>query len=234
MDACPTQLSGRRLQNHGGSVHEKGLIPAPLPSWLTPLMEKLHRDTQQLELLGDSQPNHCLINEYRPGEGIMSHEDGPAYFPGVCIVSLGAPAVIRFRRKDVQQEGQPGQPHCSVLLMPRSLLVFRSEAYTAYTHGIEEVRERGRERDDRRACTQHTLTHGTLMHFLSPSHAFPVPGRSQVHEERLDSSVCNIQHCPPELAQLQPDGTLPRGGIRISLTVRRVPRVIKGLQLGRR
>lgn len=30
---------------------------------------------------------------------LQAHQDGPAYYPGVCILSLAAPAVMRFRRK---------------------------------------------------------------------------------------------------------------------------------------
>jgi len=91
-----TQLSGRRLQNHGGLVHPKGLLQTPLPSWLNPLLTRLHETTG---VYGGQPPNHVLINAYQPGEGIMPHEDGPSYFPGVCILSLGGHAVIRFYRK---------------------------------------------------------------------------------------------------------------------------------------
>jgi len=94
-----TQLSGRKLQNHGGTVHEKGLIPAPIPDWLQSVVNRLCADTACIGLYGDGQPNHVLVNAYQPGEGIMPHEDGPAYHPGVCILSLGAPAIIRFCRK---------------------------------------------------------------------------------------------------------------------------------------
>lgn len=62
------QLSGRRLQNHGGIVHTKGLIPSPLPRWLQGLADRLHAD---IPLFGDKAPNHVLINSYHPGEGIM-------------------------------------------------------------------------------------------------------------------------------------------------------------------
>lgn len=47
----------------------------------------------------------------------------------------------------------------------------------------------------------------------------------QTVEEALDESVCNLHLCPPLLA----GGVVPRAGERLSLTVRRVPRVIKGL-----
>lgn len=62
------QLSGRRLQNHGGVVHTKGLIPATLPRWLQQLCARVH---MQLPLFGDEGPNHVLINSYQPGCGIM-------------------------------------------------------------------------------------------------------------------------------------------------------------------
>lgn len=48
-------------------------------------------------------PNHVLVNEYRPGEGIMPHEDGPAYYPMVATVSLGAPIVL-----DIFEKGEEG------------------------------------------------------------------------------------------------------------------------------
>ncbi len=62
------QLSGRRLQNHGGVVHSKGLLQSKIPSWLAPLTQRLHTDTSAY---GDQPPNHVLVNAYRPGEGIM-------------------------------------------------------------------------------------------------------------------------------------------------------------------
>jgi hypothetical protein len=64
------QLSGRRLQNHGGVVHSKGfLLPAPMPSWLSPLAGRVTGDVAPLGAAGGA--NHVLINSYRPGEGIL-------------------------------------------------------------------------------------------------------------------------------------------------------------------
>lgn len=43
----------------------------------------------------------------------QAHEDGPAYFPVVAIVSLGASAVIKFTRKRTEEgsaSGMPSQP----------------------------------------------------------------------------------------------------------------------------
>jgi alkylated DNA repair dioxygenase AlkB len=64
------QLSGRRLQNHGGIVHTKGLIPAPMPGWLQQLIASLPQPLAQL-FPPDQPPNHVLINSYLPGCGIM-------------------------------------------------------------------------------------------------------------------------------------------------------------------
>lgn len=190
-------VSGRRLQNLGGIVHKKGLIAAPLPGWLQPLLARLAADTGGLWGEG-LLPNHVLVNAYQPGEGIMPHEDGPLYHPAVAILSLEHPAVVRFARKggsEVQAqaaaatdaaaaaEGTAAQHHnfagrlvASVACMPRSLLIFRDEAYTDCLHGILEA---------------------------------------QV--ETIDGSVANVQQ-----AGLQAGQGLPRGGERFALTVRRV------------
>ncbi|GIL57147.1 hypothetical protein Vafri_12447 [Volvox africanus] len=108
------QLSGRRLQNLGGVVHSKGLIPAPLPSWLEPLLTRLAGEGGEGGLYGGKPPNHVLVNSYLPGEGIMPHEDGPAYHPVVAILSLGAPAVLRFRKKPRSAEGAWRPQMCPV------------------------------------------------------------------------------------------------------------------------
>lgn len=133
-----TQLSGRRLQNYGGMVHGKGLIPVKMPDWMNSFTSKLHLDTQ---IFGNQEPNHVLVNAYRPGEGIMPHEDGPLYHPGVCIVSFGGPVVLHFWKKPDEGAVGASAPQASFLLMPRSLLIFTDEAYTSCVHGILEVDE---------------------------------------------------------------------------------------------
>ncbi|PWA92937.1 Oxoglutarate/iron-dependent dioxygenase [Artemisia annua] len=85
-------LKNRRLQDWGGIVHGKGLLPQDLPSWLTKITEKISEESS----LYPSAINHVLINEYLPNQGIMPHQDGPAYFPVVAILSLGSPVVMDF------------------------------------------------------------------------------------------------------------------------------------------
>ncbi|XP_042393279.1 alpha-ketoglutarate-dependent dioxygenase alkB homolog 6-like isoform X1 [Zingiber officinale] len=159
-------LKNRRLQNWGGVVHEKGLLPQPsipgcvarvhclhlVPSWLTKTTQRICQKTG----LFPSAINHVLINEYLPDQGIMPHQDGPAYFPVVAILSLESPITIEFtphpRSKDKDLSvsetaiGQQDSPSInsdehdsfSILLMPRSLLIFKDHAYTDYLHGIQD------------------------------------------------------------------------------------------------
>ncbi len=86
-------------------------------------------------------PNHCLINEYLPGQGIHAHEDGDAYYPVVATVSLGSHIVLDVKAKS--DEGVGGEMGRSrgwrVLQEPRSLLVTTGELYTDCLHGIGEV-----------------------------------------------------------------------------------------------
>jgi alkylated DNA repair protein alkB family protein 6 len=145
VDAVPparwTQLSGRAVQRLGGLVHDKaGLLPAPLPKWVVPWLARLQRE---VSLLGPDGPplNHVLINSYPPGQGIMAHQDGPLYFPVVCILSLGAPTVMSFTphqsiMSDDTSLAAPPQTQ-RVTLPPRSLLIFARDAYERYLHGIE-------------------------------------------------------------------------------------------------
>ncbi|OMO54645.1 Oxoglutarate/iron-dependent dioxygenase [Corchorus capsularis] len=76
----------------GGVVHEKGLLSQDLPSWLTKITQRIYEESG----LFPSAINHVLINEYLPNQGIMPHQDGPAYYPVVAILSLGSPVVMNF------------------------------------------------------------------------------------------------------------------------------------------
>lgn len=121
--------TGRRLQQYGGEPRSGGLVnPEPLPAWLESLAE-------QLVAAGvfppDRKPNHALINEYLPGQGILPHTDGGAYWPVVATISLGSPALMHY-----QQIGASTPLEAEVILPPRSLVVTRDAAYSAYMHSI--------------------------------------------------------------------------------------------------
>ena len=38
---------------------------------------------------GQVRPNHILLNEYLPGQGIIPHIDGDLFYPTIATVSLG-------------------------------------------------------------------------------------------------------------------------------------------------
>ena len=80
--------------SRGGTVHKRGLIPAPMPSWLQRIAARISGETCIFGASGggsDStgvgksdggkqplQANHILVNAYQPGEGIMPHEASSA------------------------------------------------------------------------------------------------------------------------------------------------------------
>ncbi|KJX93208.1 alkylated DNA repair protein alkB like 6 [Zymoseptoria brevis] len=142
------QLSNRRLQAHPARLTANNtlLASSPLPNWLVnPVVERLHA----LGVFDDAKGvNHCLVNEYEPGQGIMAHEDGPAYHPVVATVSLGGSTVLDITTKppldspscqndDAGDETRPRTYR--IFQEPRSLLLTTSIAYTSTLHGIAEV-----------------------------------------------------------------------------------------------
>lgn len=147
-------VSGRRVQAHGGEVHEKGMIARPIPDWLGKLLKSVRETCGDDAFPANVQLNHALVNEYEPGGGIMPHQDGPLYFPAVAIASLGASAVMRFTPHVGESPGEsPGadggaeggaetaMKPFGVWLPRRSLLFFDGAAYTKCLHGIESVTE---------------------------------------------------------------------------------------------
>jgi alkylated DNA repair protein alkB homolog 6 len=143
------QLSKRRLQTWPSDLTKNTLLDAPLPKWLIePIITRIHSipltsSDPQKHMFSDSPhggPNHVLINEYLPGQGIMPHKDGAAYHPVVCTVSLGSSLCLDlYGTKD---DGTiESEPRAKILQEPRSLLITTGELYTNYLHGIAEVDE---------------------------------------------------------------------------------------------
>ncbi|KAJ1417279.1 Zinc finger, PMZ-type [Sesbania bispinosa] len=212
-------LKNRRLQNWGGVVHEKGLLPQALPPWLTNLTQKIYEESG----LFPSAINHVLINEYLPNQGIMPHQDGPAYFPVVAILSLGSPIVMDFTpharlkldSEDVIDKDLDGETseigkdkwlddHCpfSILLMPRSLLIFKDKAYSGYLHGIKD-------------CTVHSYDGA-----VNETEALKLI-ESDRHFSSSEDAVESIGK--------EENKNILRTSTRVSLTCRMVPKVHKNL-----
>ncbi|KAI6226550.1 Fe2OG dioxygenase domain-containing protein [Aphelenchoides fujianensis] len=133
-------LKNRRLQNYGGLVGQHGLIPdGDLPDWLETIIDRVM--TVQSGFPEDRRPNHVLINEYLPQQGIMPHTDGPAFFSLISTISLGGCTCLDFYEPMQPGQQQPlDQRHVgSMLLQPRSLVFIKDRAYSELLHGIREL-----------------------------------------------------------------------------------------------
>ena len=95
-------------------------------------------------------PNHVLVNDYGPTEGIMAHTDGPLYWDRTATISMGGDVVLKFRRRLVAEEirgaddveKQDQYPKLDLLLSGKgSLVLFTGDAYTNHLHSIGEGTE---------------------------------------------------------------------------------------------
>lgn len=102
--------SGRRVMNVGGLPHARGLLPLPLPRWLTsaPVWARLAADF----FPAASPPNHVLVNGYPLGGGILPHADGPVYAPRAVILSLGVGVTMDYWREAGDVAGGGGGRAC--------------------------------------------------------------------------------------------------------------------------
>ncbi|XP_053630212.1 alpha-ketoglutarate-dependent dioxygenase alkB homolog 6 isoform X2 [Cherax quadricarinatus] len=135
------ELAHRRLQNWGGLPHPKGMVEEPIPSWLQEQMDKI----TTLRAFEDKIPNHVLVNEYLPGQGIMPHVDGPMFYPTITTINIGSHSVLEFYtplqlHEEMEQSRSLSMRNIgSLLLEPRSLLILKEDMYTSYLHGISQV-----------------------------------------------------------------------------------------------
>ncbi len=138
-----TNLLNRRLQNWGGTPQEKGMIKEPMPDWLQTQIDKI----DALGIFGsDKKPNHVLVNEYKPGEGISPHLDGSLFHPTIATISLGSHTVLNFY-EPLSDENISGDEPCKsfedrlkfkLYVAPRSLILIKDSMFHHYLHGIEE------------------------------------------------------------------------------------------------
>jgi len=95
-------------------------------------------------------PNHVLINEYEPQNGILPHTDGPLYLDRTATFSIGGGDVLfkftkRFESQKekekcaVKDTTEKDRPVMEVKLNGLgSLIFFTGEAYTNYCHSIND------------------------------------------------------------------------------------------------
>ncbi|MCA1653446.1 MAG: alpha-ketoglutarate-dependent dioxygenase AlkB [Sphingomicrobium sp.] len=101
---------------------------APMPVWIDTLRERA-------ALAAKLAPSELvlLLTRYDPGAGIGWHRDR-SVFDTVVGVSLGAPALMRFRRRRAG-----GFDRFTLPLAPRSLYVLSEEARYEWEHSIAEL-----------------------------------------------------------------------------------------------
>ena len=114
---------------------------------LPPILQRISNTLVSIGAFPSSNPpNHVLVNEYQPGEGIMPHTDGPAYDSCTATISLGGSDVIfklRPRQHYAAHENcertlNDQQKLDIILHGSGSLIVFRDDAYLEHTHEISE------------------------------------------------------------------------------------------------
>lgn len=127
--SLPSQLTGTANDT---------LIDSSLPDFLSNYILEKFSDLQVFGGSPHGAPNHCLVNAYDPGQGIMPHTDGPAYYPATATISLNAHTVLSIYEKNEQGEQKP-QPRWRILQEPGSLLITNGDMYRDTLHGIDEV-----------------------------------------------------------------------------------------------
>jgi len=101
----------------------------PIPTWLLPIKDR----AAAFAGLEDRDLVQALLIRYDVGAGIGWHRDRPV-FEHVVGISLGAPATMRFRRR------QPnGFARASAMLEPRSVYHLSGEARHGWEHSIAEM-----------------------------------------------------------------------------------------------
>ena len=148
--------------------------------------------------------NHVLANAYAPGAGVDAHTDGPVYAPCAVIVSLAGWAVLRFYEQERGGGGSGRKLSFSVALPPRSAVAFWGGAYAHCLHGIDEATA--------------DAVDGSVINSAEAG-LLPRDGRG------------GEGHAAAAASSSAPAASIPRSALRVSLTVRRVLRVRKGLAL---
>ena len=125
---------------------------APFPRWATVIGERLR------PLFEGTMPEQCIVNEYRPGQGIGMHADHQSFGDVVVSLSLADAWTMNFRPRSHRPYVRGGLASDEVILLPRrSALVLRDAARSSYMHGIDPAANAGRS-ETRVSATFRTLS----------------------------------------------------------------------------
>lgn len=116
------------VQRYGSrSPYNNHMVSEVIPQHFEELCQRL--SDYKLTAL---KPDSVTVNEYLRGQVIKAHVDALGGGPVITILSLGTPATMRFRRKNVDK-------FYDVVLAPRSLIQMRDELRYKWTHEILPV-----------------------------------------------------------------------------------------------
>ena len=126
----------RRVQHYGfrySYTSPGAREPAPpFPLWSEHMARRL------LPHFAGAIPTQCIVNEYRPGQGIGMHADHCDFGPVVASLSLAADWPMRFRPRSARPYVRLGAPGDEVITLPRrSVLVLSRAARASWMHGID-------------------------------------------------------------------------------------------------
>ena len=123
------QRYGFRYSYSGGGSRE----PAPaFPRWAQCMADRLRPH------FAGALPVQCIVNEYRPGQGIGMHADHRDFGPVVASLSLGTDWPMRFRPRSARPYVAGALPGDEVAVLPRrSVLVLSGAARHRFMHGID-------------------------------------------------------------------------------------------------
>ena len=132
-----TDLS-RRVQHYGYRYDYRGPTngrhdPAPpFPRWAEVIGARL------APYFDGQRPEQCIVNEYRPGQGIGMHADHQSFGHVVVSLSLGDAWTMNFRPRSARPYVRKGLASDEIALLPRrSALVLRGPARSGWMHGID-------------------------------------------------------------------------------------------------
>ncbi|KAJ3225949.1 hypothetical protein HK099_005882 [Clydaea vesicula] len=150
------QLKNRRLQLYGCQYLKRNdnkaeinqqketqlpMIKEEFPIWLEKISQRISNFLRGIGV--DMVPNQCLINEYFPNQGIFRHNDGPAFKPMICTLSLGEYTILNFfdTNKFEDLELTSDFPSTKVYLPKNSLVFISEDAYLKNLHSIDDFGE---------------------------------------------------------------------------------------------
>jgi|ERR687885_1708448 alkylated DNA repair dioxygenase AlkB len=118
------QEYGYKYDSENGSFVSSTYLGA-LPDWAQNIATRISEDSFMANV-----PEQVIVNEYQPGQGIVSHLDCiPCFGNTIITLSLGSACVMDFTHSQTKEEAK-------VLLQPGSLLIFKKEARYIWKHGI--------------------------------------------------------------------------------------------------